>query len=197
MISKTIKAKPCRAPGCPNKFIPSRPFQQGCCFECEVALGIIAAGKSKAKREKDDRKDTREKLAKLKTLVQWLKEAQAAFNAFIRERDRDEPCISCGRYHQGSYDAGHYRSVGAARQLRFNEDNCFKQCVPCNQFKSGNAIEYRIRLIERIGAARVEALECNNEVAKYTIEDAKRIKAAYVLKLKELIRGRESIALAA
>ena len=26
----------------------------------------------------------------------WLKDAQKAFNAFIRERDRDKPCI-CGQ----------------------------------------------------------------------------------------------------
>ena len=142
-------------------------------------------------REKKDRKETRTKLTALKTRSEWLKEAQVEFNRYIRERDRDLPCISCGRFHGGSYDAGHYRSVGAAPHLRFNEDNCWRQCVPCNQHKAGNAIEYRIRLVERIGVERVEALERNNEIRKWTIDDAKRIKAEYRDKLKALKNERD------
>lgn len=125
-------------------------------------------------------------LAAIKTRAAWLKEAQAAFNAFIRARDHDQPCISCGRFHEGSYDAGHYRSVGAQPALRFNESNVHKQCVPCNQHKGGNIVEYRLRLIDKIGAIAVELLEVEHEPAKYTIEDAKRIKEMYKAKLKAL-----------
>lgn len=161
-------------------------MQKACGFDCELALGLIAAAKSRANREKTERKVVKEKREALKTRQQWLKEAQTVFNAWIRERDKDLPCISCGRYHTGAFDAGHYRSVGAAGHLRFSEDNCWKQCVPCNQHKAGNVVEYRIRLVVRIGIERVEALENNNETVKFTIEDAKRIKAIYAAKLKQL-----------
>ncbi len=69
--------------------------------------------------------------------------------------------------------------------MRFNEDNVHRQCVPCNQHKSGNAVEYRIRFINRIGVERVEYLEKKHDQARYTIEDAIRIKAEYKRRLKE------------
>lgn len=115
------------------------------------------------------------------------KKAQVAFNSFIRERDKDLSCISCDRHHQGQYHAGHYRSVGAAKQLRFNEINCHKQCAPCNNHKSGNITEYRINLIKKIGISNTEALENNNETRRYSIEEYKEIEALYKLKLKELV----------
>jgi hypothetical protein len=114
------------------------------------------------------------------------KKAQAAFNSFIRERDKDLACISCGRHHQGQYHAGHYRSVGAAKQLRFNEINCHKQCAPCNNHKSGNITEYRINLIKKIGVDNTEALENNNEVKRYSVVEYKEIAELYKLKLREL-----------
>lgn len=73
--------------------------------------------------------------------------------------------------------------------LRFEELNVHKQCVPCNQHKAGNIVEYRIRLVERIGLALVEWLEQDHPPAKFTIEDAQRIKAHYKQKLKELQNG--------
>jgi hypothetical protein len=128
------------------------------------------------------------RVERLKTRQDYLKEAQVEFNKYIRLRDRlaGLPCISCGRNHTGDNHAGHYRSVGAAPHLRFNEDNVHLQCAPCNTYLSGNAIEYRIKLIQRIGVERVEALEASHGSVKYTIEDAKRIKAEYKEKVKAL-----------
>lgn len=137
--------------------------------------------------DKAEKKKQRERKAKLKSRSEWIKEAQSVFNKFIRLRDKDQPCISCGRYHQGKYDAGHYRSVGACPELRFCEINCFRQCVPCNQHKSGNIIEYRINLVKRIGADKVAWLERqDHEPKKYTIEDCKAIIKYYKTKIKEL-----------
>lgn len=142
--------------------------------------------KEERKRAKAVRQEDKERKERIKTRSEWLADAQAAFNAWVRWRDADQPCISCGRYHNGSYDAGHYRSRGAAPALRFNEDNCHKQCVPCNQHKSGNVIEYRINLIRKIGTARVNFLESEHPPEKWTIDEIKAIKALYVAKLKEL-----------
>lgn len=164
---------------CKEQFEPRSMTHKVCGTDCSVVH-------AESIRKAQERKTDRERRTALKTRQDWLKEAQAAFNAFIRARDHDQPCISCGRFHQGSFDAGHFRSVGAAPAFRFDENNCHKQCVPCNQHKAGNVLEYRIRLIEKIGRVAVEWLEREPPPAKYTIEDAQQIKARYKLKLKEL-----------
>jgi hypothetical protein len=172
-----------KCPICQVTFEKQRMGQKVCSPKCSLEY-------IKQQADKADRKLTKEKKDAIKTKSDWLREAQQAFNAYIRTRDQINhyPCISCGRHHAGDNHAGHYRSVGAAPHLRFHEDNVHLQCAPCNTHKSGNAIEYRIRLVERIGLRRVEALECDSSVAKFTIEDAKRIKDHYKLKLKELQR---------
>jgi hypothetical protein len=171
---KLSKCKICRAE------FQKRSMTHKCCSP-ECAQEFV-----RREREKNDRKETRTKLTALKTRSEWLKEAQSAFNAYIRYRDRDLPCISCGRFHSGDNHAGHYRSIGAAPQLRFHEDNVHLQCAPCNTYLSGNAIEYRIHLVERLGVERVDSLEADNSVRKWTIDDARRIKFEYRDKLKAL-----------
>ena len=96
------------------------------------------------------RKEDRAKREKLKSRAQWLKEAQQAFNAWIRLRDADKPCISCGRHHEGQWYAGHYLSTGARPELRFEPLNVHKQCSACNTHLSGNLVLYRAELVRRI-----------------------------------------------
>ncbi len=172
-----LRSRKCRI--CFTRFTPDRKNVTWCGPEC----GLLVAKEAVAKKE---RAEDRVKRESLKTRQDHLKDAQAAFNAFIRARDADQPCISCGRHHQGAHDAGHYRSVGAQPALRFDETNCHKQCVPCNQHKGGNIVEYRIRLLQKIGREAVELLEIEHAPAKYTIEDAQRIKATYRAKLRAL-----------
>jgi hypothetical protein len=174
-----VRMRKCAVKACRAEFHPRNSTQVVCCMKC--ALLHISEAKAKV-----DRKERQAGLAALKSRTQWLREAQAAFNSFIRARDAELPCISCGRHHTGAYDAGHYRSVGAQPALRFNELNVHKQCVPCNQHKAGNVIEYRIRLIDKIGAEAVALLETEHPPMKYSIEDAKAIKAAYKAKLKAI-----------
>jgi hypothetical protein len=164
---------------CGTPFKQQRMGQQVCSAPCASSL-------ARRLREQKERKEARERRAALKTRSAWLREAQAVFNAWVRERDRDQPCISCGRFHTGAYDAGHYRSVGAQPALRFHEDNCHKQCVPCNQHRSGNAVEYRIGLIARIGAERVAFLEQEHAPAKHSVDEILAIKAHYRAKLRAL-----------
>lgn len=144
------------------------------------------AERARKKAQADRKKDTRQRRDAIKTRSDWLKEAQREFNRFIRLRDRDDRCICCGRDHQGQYHAGHYLSVGSHPELRFNEDNCHKQASYCNNHKSGNQAEYRIKLIEKIGVERVELLEGPHEAAKWTIDDIKEIRIKYKAKCKEL-----------
>ena len=118
-----------------------------------------------------------------------LKEAQKAFNKYIRARDTASglPCVSCGRHHNGQYHAGHYRTTAAQSALRFNEINCHLQCMPCNAHKSGNITEYRIELIKRIGLELVEWLERDHpKVTPWTIPELKAIRKYYQQALKEM-----------
>ena len=114
----------------------------------------------------------------------WIKKAQTAFNAYIRARDADKPCISCQRHHSGQYHAGHFRSIGACAALRFCEMQVRKQCAPCNNNLSGNITNYRINLVALIGVELVEAIENYNEVRRFTVDDLKAIEKTYKAKLK-------------
>ena len=126
---------------------------------------------------------------KLKSRADHLREAQQAFNEWVRLRDADLPCVSCGRHHDGQYHAGHWRSVGANPELRFEPLNVWKQCAPCNTHLSGNLVNYRISLIQLIGLEKVEWLEGPHEARKYTIDEIKAIKAEYRAKTRELKRA--------
>ena len=151
---KKIRPKKCKA--CGAMFLPTRPMQATCpTVECAIAHGKAL----QAKKAKAEAKQTRERIQLIKPRSQLLREAQAAFNAWIRERDRDLPCISCGRHHGGQWHAGHYLSTGARPELRFEPMNVWKQCQPCNTHLHGNLVLYRAELIRRIGQARVEWLE--------------------------------------
>jgi len=179
-----VKRKRCRNTHCKKLFVPFSSLQIACNGSCALAVAKTKEGQKHT--EKAMRKETRERRAKVKSKADHLREAQTAFNAFIRKRDELLPCVSCERT-EAKWDAGHYRSVGAARHLRFNEDNCHKQCArPCNQDLSGNILEYRIRLVKRIGQDRVDALENNNDIVRLTIKEVVEIKRRYKEKLKEL-----------
>lgn len=92
------------------------------------------------------------------TLPQLKKKVQRAVNAYVRERDKGKPCISCQR-HCASYEAGHYIPEGSNNALRYHLWNINSQCQQCNRWKSGNLTEYRVYLVKKIGADKVEWLE--------------------------------------
>lgn len=177
MITKPIKDKTCKI--CKKQYQPLRALQFVCSFECSYTH-------AKAVRVKTERKETREAKVRLKSKSEWLKEAQTVFNQYIRLRDKDLPCISCQRFHTGQYHSGHYRSVGAHPELRFDELNVHKQCSACNNYLSGNIVEYRINLINKIGIDAVNYLEGKHQLKHYTIEDIKTLKAIYREKVKTL-----------
>ncbi|NCI06447.1 recombination protein NinG, partial [Cronobacter sakazakii] len=69
-----------------------------------------------------------------------------------------------------------------------------KQCVVCNQHKSGNLVPYRAELIRRIGLSAVKDIESNHNRHRWTTEECKAIKAEYQQKLKDLRNSREEAA---
>ena len=156
-----------------------------CSTEHAIAWANAAASKASEKAYKARTAEKRRQMRD-NDRSYWMKKAQAAFNAYIRARDADKPCISSGRPLTGKYDAGHYRSVGAHPELRFCELNCHGQSVADNQHRSGNLLEYRINLIKRIGQDAVDWLEGPHEPKKYTVDDLKAIEKEYKEKLRTL-----------
>lgn len=183
-ILRTAKPRMRKCRMCTGKFIPARTTQKVCGQKCAAADAAV-------KRAKAERQADRVRREALKTRSDWIKEAQREFNASIRERDRSQPCISCGRPLQteavgGGYDCGHYRSVGSAPHLRFDERNAHGQCKQCNRYGAGRAVDYRIGLIARIGLEAVEALEADQESRNWSIDDLKAIRDEYRAKRKAL-----------
>ena len=197
MRAKEPKAKKCKVKDCCNYFIPRNSMHSVCGPVCASRMVRDKREREEAKKLKEQRRKDRETRDRLKTRSDWIKDAQREFNRFIRERDKAAgwPCISSGRpldWSGNAVDAGHYRSVGAAPHLRFDERNCHAQSKHDNQYKAGNVVDYRINLIARIGLEAVEALESDNTPKHYSIEDLKEIVRTYRAKRKELAKQSES-----
>lgn len=163
-----------------------------CGFEHAAEWAKNAQDKARAKKSAESKRRDREKLKSLKSRSEWLKEAQTVFNKYIRLRDESLPCVSCGRFHEGQWHAGHYLSVGAHPELRFNEMNVWRQCQPCNSHLSGNQINYRKELVNRIGIESVEWLEGKHEPLKLTIPEVQALIAEYKEKIKTTGRSSAS-----
>ena len=193
-----LKKKPRRkCTVCREWFHPARNGQFVCSFECASAHGKAAndaaktAAQLKVKQQqkkaaKSERKRLAERRMAVKPISYFIKQAQQAFNNFIRYRDRHLVCISCDRHHDGQYHAGHFRTTGANPELRFDEDNCHKQCSICNNHLSGNLTAYRPALIEKIGQGRFDALMGPHVLPKWGRDDYIRIRDEYRAKLRDL-----------
>lgn len=194
---KTPKPKTC--PICSTEYIPRSSLQKVCHnYKCAIAFNkqrdAENAAREQRKRDKEARAKWRERKAEVKPLKHWEDLTQRVVNDYIRERDRDLPCISCGTWTTVQWEAGHFRSRGKASHLRYHEDNIHAQCHHCNVHLSGNQQQYRINLIAKIGAERVEALEKNNTPHRYTREELDAIRKRYRALLRELVRVRQEAA---
>ena len=185
-----------RCAHCRQKLTPERPSQivhvecVEAWTEAQAARRERAEVKASRAAAKVERAETRRRKEAIKTLADLKREAQQALNRWIvHVRDKDRPCISCGRHHEGQWHAGHYLSRGAAPQHALNPLNVWKQCAPCNTYLHGNQAAYRIRLVELIGLEKVEALESDNAPHKWTREGLIEVRDTYRAKLKEL-KGR-------
>lgn len=178
-----MKQKRCKS--CKELFTPFRTLQVACSHGCALSFATIKREKEERKKAQEQRKTLLEAKERIKSRSSWLKEAQAAFNAWIRARDNGQPCISCGSF-TGKKNAGHYRSVGSSPELRFEPLNVFIQCEKCNSYLSGNLINYRINLIAKIGQEKINWLEGKHEPKKYTIPELKEIKAKYSKLVREI-----------
>lgn len=97
------------------------------------------------------KKYQKKSISQLKNIcVRWCHE-------YIRGRDEDKPCVSCGNYT--TLQAGHFFSGGHHSCVKFDERNISGQCLRCNFHLHGNLIPYRVELEKRIGKDELEQLD--------------------------------------
>ena len=169
---------------CKDKFTPQNNTQVVCSIFCSIQF-------MKSKKANDWQKEKKVLKEKLMTKSDYLNICQKVFNTYIRTRDKENNCISCNKKLVGKYDAGHFFSVGAYPNLRFNENNVFGQCVHCNRDKHGNVKEYDLRLQNILSIEDYnQLLNDRNKPALLTIEDIKELIAIYRVKTKELLNGK-------
>ena len=169
-----------RCRNCKEKFEPVR-FNQKYCLKDECIRIFVEEAKSKAWKKTKSKMKT-----DLMTLQDYIKLAQITFNKYIRLRDKGNVCISCQKPINGVKHASHYLSAGGHSAIRFHEDNVWVSCYKCNVMLSGNAVEYRKALINKIGIERVEWLENNGNAEKKWLKDElQEIMTKYKKKIKE------------
>lgn len=166
---------------CKKEFQKTSPLQSVCSITCSVERSYEL---NKKKREKELKDKVKVMKTETMTRGEWIKLLQATFNTYIRLRDKDLGCVSCGRTNVEEFHAGHY--IASTYQYhRFNPDNVHKQCSKCNTHLRGNLIPYRIELIKRIGLEQVEYIEnTRHMMLEITIPEIKE----QIFKYKQLIK---------
>lgn len=161
---------------CKDKFTPYNSFQKFC-FKEECIKEH-----NKTEREKKARKVKKEFKENDKSTL--LKLAEKVVNTYIRLRDLNKPCCSCGHFGDRQFHAGHYQNVGGHQQLRFYTLNIHKQCSICNNWKSSNNEQYRPFMINKYGLEFVESLESNQERGNYSVEYLQKLIKVFRKKIK-------------
>lgn len=177
---KQLKQKKCRV--CKALFNPFRSTQVVCNYLCAQ----LYADELNRKKELKDWKIKKAKMKEdLMSLSDWLKIAQIHFNTYIRQRDKDQLCISCQKPPLKK-NAGHFFNANNHYSVRFDERNVNLQCEHCNTFLSGNLIPYRENLIKKIGIQEFEDLsKIANETRKFNIQEVKELINFYKNKIKK------------
>lgn len=183
MIQRTCKT-------CKTKFETDMSYKFTCSEECAIKW----AKKQKAKQDRDERRARRQEFGSIAIRKQDIKkQAQDAFNKYIRARD-GKVCISCGYtpyvkdnvLYTRQFHAGHFMPSGNYAILTFDENNVHSQCSICNNHKSGNLTNYEPNLIEKIGIDEVTRLKTTRGTKRWSVEELRDITKMYKQKLKDL-----------
>lgn len=208
-MMKVPKRRSCKV--CGASFKPERITDWGCCpdHQADYAVSLIkkvresqrkSAVKQAQKKRVEEKKEFKVRRFMVSKPATQEAEAQKAFNKYIRVRDYGEPCISCGvtmdwdrisMLTGSDVNAGHFKSVGAHSELRFNTFNCNAQCVTCNKYKSGNVSSYRVGLVVKFGSDIVERLERYSPPKRFDAGYLARVKDVFTRRARQLQRRRD------
>jgi Bacteriophage Lambda NinG protein len=147
---------------CFNVFEKQRSLQ----YCCSMICAIEHQKKMKKKLELSDWKKRKENIKEsLQTLSDLKRILQDDINRLVRMIDYDQLCISSQR-RPIKRNAGHYYSVGAHPELRYNLLNIFLQSEHDNSHLSGNLLQYRENVKLLFGKKFLSELESLPSVHK-------------------------------
>lgn len=174
---------------CKEPFTPQYSTTEVVCrnSDCRYQYAMKSVESKRKEAKKEWNREKKQIKEGLKSITGHINDVRRIFQIWIRQRDNDLPCISCGCVTAKQWDAGHYLKAELYTGLIFNEDNCHKQCSQCNDFHGGKLIEYRIGLVKKIGIERVEWLENNKDRLRqyrFSRSELDEIKKDYQSRLK-------------
>lgn len=178
--------KPCEV--CGKDFIESRMGQRVCGYRCAEKVPKLARKAVKA-AARVERASDKVRAEKIKSRAKWETECRAIVQKIVKIRDRRDGCISCHlpATWGGQWHGSHFRAHGGiGSAVQFHLWNIHKSCSACNLHKSGNIIEYRPRLIEKIGQDRVDWLMNQNQVVKWGVPYYIKFKVVMGKRLRRL-----------
>jgi hypothetical protein len=173
---------------CKEQFIP-RKFNFPYCQKDDCESVGVKAVIAKSKQLEDKKWQARKKQTKedLMTVSDWIKVVEKYFNKFIRLRDKGKPCVSCGVPYQSTFQAGHFYSAGGHWVIRFDESNTHSQCLKCNLHLSGNLMEYRKQILNRISQDELNRIDDLSTMdSNFTRMYLKHLSEVYKNKCKNL-----------
>lgn len=181
-----IKPKTCRV--CGDEFYPWASTLQ---IVCSVKCSVEHAKAQEAKKRKAERIRMKREF-RANDRPHQLKLTQAVVNRWVvHVRDVGLPCFTCGLLFTaqkigGVIDCGHYLTVGAHPELRFETRQLARQCISCNRHNGGRPREFRAALIQREGIEFVEWLEGpHDDMPKMTCPDLIDLRAHYSRLIRE------------
>ena len=114
----------------------------------------------------------------MKSISKLKKELDKWFSLFIRLRDATDheglcQCITCGKvsHYKKGIQNGHFQSR-RFMATRYDEQNCFSQCVACNMFRGGEQFRFALALDSKYGEGTAQELEyLARTIVKFTRSD--------------------------
>jgi hypothetical protein len=159
-----------------------------CATQYAHRQGLRALARKKAKADKEFNAETKQRKAAIKKRTGptgYYANLRTELHKYVKHNLRKgEPCYTCGKPQHptdngGAFHVGHFVPAGTVDPRRFMLENLRIQCFSCNAMKSGQRVEYRLRMTDEMGLAHVEWLECdaNHKELKLQYPDVKDIQA--------------------
>lgn len=114
------------------------------------------------------------------------------FSRYIRLKAMDHrgyvECVTCGASKPiQEIQAGHFIPKKKGNSIYFVEENVHPQCARCNNYESGNLIEYTRYMIDMYGQEKIdELIELSNTTLKFTVPDLLEMESYYKDRVREL-----------
>lgn len=137
----------------------------------------VQAPRIKANKEFETAKIEAKSKKSLRTALEYTKKV---VHAYVRERDKGKPCVTCETPWNVTFQAGHCYKAETFTSIKFHLSNINGQCVQCNIHYEGRPQEYLLKLPKRIGVEEFRNLEYLASI------DKQQSKVWNVFKLEEI-----------